>query len=161
MSSTDSVSVTTLVAVDPATAFELFTDEVDSWWKRGPRFRPGIDRSGAMRFERGVGGRLLEVYDDATRDAFELGRVRVWEPSDRLVFEMGGRDFKPGEATEVEVRFEAVDTGTRVTVVHRGWDSVPAGHPVRHGLEGGAFTSMMGLWWGDLLVALRARSRAA
>jgi hypothetical protein len=28
-------------------------------------------------------------------------------------------------------------------------------HPVRHGLEGHAFTRMIGLFWGDLMTALR------
>jgi hypothetical protein len=28
-------------------------------------------------------------------------------------------------------------------------------HPARHGLEGVAFTRMIGLWWGALMTALR------
>ena len=155
MTTTDDVTVTTVVAVDPATAFEVFTNEIDAWWKTGPRFRVNADRKSAMRFEGGVGGRLLEVYDDASDDAFEHGRILVWEPADRLVFQMGGRDFQPGESTEVEVRFETAEQGTRVTVEHRGWDRFPKGHRVRHGLEGSAFRNLMGVWWGDLLVSLR------
>ena len=155
MTSTDSVTVKTVVAVDPATAFEVFTEEVDGWWKNGQRYRIGGDRKSTMRFEPGVGGRLLEVYDGAAGESFELGRVRVWEPGERLSFEMGGRDMGPGEATEVDIRFEKVDGGTRVTVVHGGWDAFAADHPVRHGLVGEAFQSMMGLWWADLLVAMR------
>ncbi len=156
--SADSASVTTVVAVDPATAFEVFTEEVDAWWKRGPRFRWRPEREGTLRFEPGVGGRLVEVYDEAGEDVFEVGRVLVWKPADRLVFEFRAREFRAGEITEVEVRFEAVDQGTRVSVEHRGWDSLPAGHPVRHGLEGPAFRSMMGLWWADLLGAVRGHA---
>jgi uncharacterized protein YndB with AHSA1/START domain len=149
------VTATTLVAVDPATAFQVFTDEVDLWWKHGMRYRPGMGAGGAMRFEPGKGGRLLEVYEPGSADPFELGRVTVWEPARRLVFEMRGRDFRPGETTQVEIRFEAEGRGTRVTVEHRGWDSFPDDHPVRHGMVGDAFNSMMALWWGDLLVAAR------
>ncbi len=155
MTSTDSATVTTVVAVDPATAFEVFTEEVDGWWKHGPRYRVGGDRKSTMRFEPGVGGRLLEVYDEAACESCELGRVRVWEPGVRLSFEMGGRDLRPGETTEVDIRFEKVNGGTRVTVVHGGWDAFADDHPVRHGLVGDAFQSMMGLWWADLLVAMR------
>ncbi len=158
MSDTDSVTVTTVVAVDPATAFEVFTDEIDAWWKTGPRYRVENKRKSSMRFTGGAGGRLLEEYDAAGGDAFEHGRVLVWEPADRLVFQMGGRDFKPGQSTEVEVRFEPIDEGTRVTVEHRGWDSLPKDSPIWHGLEGPAFISMMGVWWGDLLVALQTRA---
>jgi uncharacterized protein YndB with AHSA1/START domain len=163
MSATDRIRVTTVVPVDPATAFEVFTDEVDAWWRHGPRFRSGAAGSSRMRFEPGVGGRLLEVRDEARGDAFELGRVRVWKPAELLVFEFRAQSFEPGQATEVEVRFEPVAEGTRVVLEHRGWDAIPEDHPSRHGLTGGAFTSMMGLWWADLLVAARsyaARSRA-
>jgi uncharacterized protein YndB with AHSA1/START domain len=153
----DSVVVTTVVAVDPKTAFAVFTEEVDVWWKHGKRFRTGERGVSCMRFEPGVGGRLIEVFNEAA-DPFVLGRVRVWEPAVQLVFEMGGVDLKPHEKTEVEVRFEATGDGTRVTVVHRGWDAFPVDHPVRHGLVGGAFAAMMALFWGDLLGAHRARS---
>ncbi len=40
MSDDDRVVVTTLVAVDPATAFAVFTEEVDAWWRHGPRNWP-------------------------------------------------------------------------------------------------------------------------
>lgn len=152
----DGIVASTLVAVDAATAFAVFTDEVDLWWKRGPRYRVNPGRDSAMRFEPGVGGRLLEVYDDDATDAFELGRVSIWEPPRRLVFEMGGRDFGPGESTEVEVTFDGLEDGTRVTVVHRGFGRLPPDHPVRHGMPEPAFGNMMGVWWGDLLVVLQA-----
>jgi uncharacterized protein YndB with AHSA1/START domain len=111
-----------------------------------------------MRFEPGVGGRLLEIYDEASHDAFELGRVRVWEPGARLVFDFHARNFAPGQITEVEIRFEPDAGGTRVTLEHRGWDRIPAEHPARHGLTGGTFTAMMGLFWADLLVSARAHA---
>ena len=48
MSTTDSVEVTALVAVDPQFAFDVFTKETDLWWKRGPRYRAGGDRPSEM-----------------------------------------------------------------------------------------------------------------
>ncbi|MDJ0847486.1 MAG: SRPBCC domain-containing protein [Myxococcota bacterium] len=155
MSGTDSVSASTTVDVDPATAFAVFTEEIDAWWGHGPRFRWRPRRGGRLRFEPGAGGRLVEVYDDGDDDAFEVGRVLVWEKAERLVFEFRARNFEPGQATEVEVRFEAVGQATRVTVEHRGWDALPPDHPARHGHEGPAFRTMMGLWWGDLLESAR------
>lgn len=80
MRSSDAVTVTTKVAVDPATAFRVFTEEVDAWWRRGPRYRFRPGRDGVMRFEPGAGGRLVEVYDEAAGDVFEVGRVLAWEP---------------------------------------------------------------------------------
>ena len=160
MVDSDSVTVTTVLAVDRATAFYVFTEEVDFWWKRGPRFRVDPSRPSTMRFEPRVGGRFLEVYDEASDDSFEHGKVRAWEPNERVVFEMRARDLKPEERTEVEIRVESVEQGTRVTVHHRGWDAFADDHPVRHGLVGESFSSMMGLWWADLLTAVRARANS-
>jgi hypothetical protein len=84
------------------------------------------------------------------------------EPPSRLVFECQARPFEPDERTQVEVRFEGVDDGTRVTVMHRGWDRFPPDHPVRHGHTGLAFTNLMGVWWAEQLVTpgLRERGRS-
>jgi uncharacterized protein YndB with AHSA1/START domain len=159
MSTTDCVRVTTVVAADPTTAFALFTTEIDAWWRRGPRFRQGLGRPSLMRFEGGEGGRLLELYTDEAGGAFEVGRVLAWKPGDRLIFEWRGNNFEPGLVTEVEVRFEPEEAGTRVTLEHRGWDRVPLEHASRHGYgASNAFTSMIGLWWGDLLTSLRAHA---
>jgi len=108
---------------------------------------------GVLRFEPGAGGRLLETYDDES--TFEFGRVKAWEPGQRLVFEMMSRNFAPGESTEVEVRFEAVGENTRVTIENRGWERFPDDHPVRHGLDEPAFSNVMGVWWADLLVSIK------
>jgi hypothetical protein len=156
--SADKVKVTTWVGVDPATAFDVFTSEVDAWWRRGKRYRSGAEAS-VMRFEPGVGGRLVEVLDRATGEEHEIGRVRVWEPGRRLVVDWRNRNFEPRQVTEVEVVFEADGDGTRVTLEHRGWDSLPAGHPARHGLEGRAFESMMGQWWADAMTVFRTHAR--
>ncbi|MEM7413408.1 MAG: SRPBCC domain-containing protein [Myxococcota bacterium] len=153
--STDAVEVSTTLAVAPDLAFRLFTEEVDLWWKGGPRFRWYPERGGTLRFEPGVGGRFLEDYGD---DAFEVGRVRVWEPATRLVFDFRARNFSPDQSTEVDVTFEAVGEGCRVTVVHSGWDAIAADHPARHGMDAASFDAMMGLWWADLLNAARKRA---
>lgn len=155
------VTVSTVVRADPEGAFRAFTEDIDLWWKHGPRFRVHAERESTMRLEPRVGGSFLEVYDAETDDAFEIGKVLVWAPPERIAFEMGGRDFKPEERTEVEVRFEAVERGTRITVHHTGWDALPPEHPARHGHGEPAFTNMMGVWWADSLTALRTHVDAA
>jgi len=148
MSLPDRARVTTFVAVDPSDAFEVFTAEIDLWWKRGRRFRFG--GQGALRFE---GGRLVETRSSGGE--FEVGRVLAWEPGARLVFEWRGSNFGPGEITEVEVRFEGMNGGTQVSLEHRGFSKLRPDHPVRHGLLDEAFTDMMGRWWGELAMAYR------
>jgi uncharacterized protein YndB with AHSA1/START domain len=153
MKSSDRSLVTTYVAVSPGDAFTVFTREIDRWWKRGPRHRQSLEVDGVLRFE---GGRLVELSADGTRRLFEVGRVLVWEPGARLVFEWRARTFAPDEVTEVEIRFEPMNEGTRVTLEHRGWDAIPAGHPIRDGLPESAFTDRIALWWGELATGLRA-----
>ncbi len=153
MSEPTRITATTVVATDAATAFDMFTTDVDAWWKRGPRFRPSVHGVGVLRFEPGVGGRLIETYDDDS--TFEFGRIKVWAPGERLVFELIARDFGPGESTLVEVRFEGEGENTRVTVEHRGWERFPDDHPARHGLGEPAFSDVMSVWWADLLVSIK------
>ena len=59
------------------------------------------------------------------------------------------------KVTFVEVLFRPQGEGTLVTVRHSGWSGLRDGHPARHGLVGAAFSRMIGLWWGDLMTALR------
>lgn len=152
----DIARVSAMVAVPPAEAFDIFTRETDLWWRRGVRFRAGGRAPGALHFEPGVGGRLFEEFtNDTGTHLVEFGRIVVWEPPARLVFEWRAVNFAPGEKTEVDVCFEPAGRGTRVTVVHRGWSSLRADHPVRHGEATAVFLRRLGLWWGDLLSALR------
>jgi uncharacterized glyoxalase superfamily protein PhnB len=98
------------VPVDPHTAFTVFTDEIDLWWVRGPINFYDSGRVVAKRCEPGVGGRLLEVYDEATGEALELGRITVWEPGERLAWHSSVDDI------EIDVRFEPTAGGTRVAL---------------------------------------------
>ena len=136
------VTVSVTVATDPATAFARFTEETDLWWRTGPKFRIAGREPGVLRFEPWLGGRFMEEFESPSGpQVFMQGRITVWQPPERFQFEWRGVNFAPGESTHVEVVFEAVPTGTRVTV--------------RHGREGPSFIRMVGLWWGDLMTSFR------
>jgi len=111
------------VAVDPDTAFAAFTAELDLWWVRGPINHHAAGRVLAMRCEPGVGGRLLEVYDDATGDALELGRITAWEPGKRLAWRSSLDDVS------TNVSFSPAGDGCLVRVQA----SIPAGGRDRGG----------------------------
>lgn len=152
----DAASVSVFVGVPPDVAFEVFTREIDLWWKQGPRFRIAGRRRGQLAFEPGVGGRLFETFDGSSgTQTFEVGRVTAWDPPTSLQLEWRGVNFKPHETTLVAVRFEAKRDGTLVTVRHSGWSALPEDHPARHGLTGPAFSRMIGLYWGELATSLR------
>jgi uncharacterized protein YndB with AHSA1/START domain len=151
----DKATVSVTVAVPQVTAFEVFTQEIDLWWRRGPRFR-FMRQPGQLSFEPGVGGRLFESFaSESGLQVREVGRVTVWEPPARLMFSWRAANFADDESTEVEVLFEPMGSGTRVTVQHRGWAALRADHPARHGLQGAHFSRMMGLWWGELMTGMR------
>ena len=95
------------VAADPARAFDAFTSEIDAWWVRGAINFFDAARAIEMKIEPGVDGRVLEVYEG---DALELGRITAWEPGARLAYRSSVDD------SEVDVRFEPVEGGTRVRV---------------------------------------------
>jgi uncharacterized protein YndB with AHSA1/START domain len=152
----DQVTVSVTVSADQATAFAIFTEETDLWWRSGPRFRIAGKQPGAVRFEPWLGGRFLEEVEAPSGPRlFALGKITAWQPPERFHFEWQGVNFAPGERTYVEVVFETVPTGTRVTVRHSGWAALRPDHPVRHGQPGPAFIRTLGFWWGELMTSLR------
>lgn len=114
------VSSSVEVAVDPDTAFSVFTDEMDLWEVRSPISFYDSARAIEKRCEPGVGGRIMEVYEDGH---FEIARITVWEPGKRLSWKDSHDDV------EVDVWFEATAAGTNVRVDAR----VPEGGADRGG----------------------------
>lgn len=102
---------------------EAFTRDIDVWYPRGPHSFNYPDRAVGVTLEPGVGGRWREVWRDG--DGYEMGRVLAWEPGSRLLLSYRSRYLPEDPLTEIEVRFEAVPEGTRVTLEHRGWELLP------------------------------------
>jgi len=148
------VLVALRVDASPDKAFDVFTREIGSWWQPNPLFHFTPRSPGAVRFEGQAGGRFVEELPNGK--VFEIGRIKVWEPGARLVFGWRPATFKPGQDTEVEIRFEPIGEETRVTVEHRGWDSVPAPHVARHGFPNVVLLKREGEWWHILLARLSA-----
>jgi uncharacterized protein YndB with AHSA1/START domain len=155
----DRARATVLVAVEPQEAFRIFTEEIDQWWRRGLKYRVSGKRRGILHLEPKVGGRLFESFDahDSTK-VVQTGTVTAWEPPSRVVFDWRNVNFAPSETTQVEVVFAPSPSGTLVTVTHSGWNHIRLDHPARHGHEVSAFVRMMGMWWGELLSALRVHA---
>lgn len=151
------VVVTTFVAVSPSDAFEVFTREIDLWWKQAPRYRRMAGQTGKLSFEGEPPAQLVEKGSSTV----VLGRVLAWEAGKRLAFEWRGGELTERDHTEVEVRFEPHRGGTRVTLEHRGLGSLPSQHPARHGFSGEAFEAMFGYFWADLLTGYRLLAHKA
>ena len=157
----DRVTASVSVRLNRARTFALFTQEIDRWWRRGPRYRHTTTPGALIAIEPRLGGRVFESWGSGSEEhLFEIGRVSQWDPPARLAFSWRNQSFTRGETTVVEVDFADHGETTMVTVTHHGWASVPADHPARHGLATAAFQQMIGRWWGDQLTALRQGAAA-
>ncbi|MGH3452186.1 MAG: hypothetical protein ACRDQW_15985, partial [Haloechinothrix sp.] len=137
MTAAQTVSSEVEVAVEPATAFRAFTEEMDLWWVRGPiNFWSDGGRVVEVRCESGVGGRIMEVLDDPAGGTFlERARITLWEPGVRLAWASSLDDV------QTEVSFVPTDGGTRVRVEH----VIPAGGQDRGGT---AWSRVVPTWFG-------------
>ncbi len=91
------------VGLEPSAAFDVLVEELAA----------ALERL-RIRLDPGAGGRVAE-------GEVEVGRVVSWEPGERILLEWRQADWQPDQVTEVELRFEPVPGGTRVTLEHRGW----------------------------------------
>jgi uncharacterized protein YndB with AHSA1/START domain len=153
---TSRILVALRIRAAPERVFEAFTREIGLWWRPNPLFQFTPRSPGVLAFEPGVGGRFTETL--ASGKVFEIGRIRVWEPPSRLVFGWRQAAFQPDQDTEVEVTFQAVGEETRVTVEHRGWDTVPQEHVARHHFPDALFLRRHAEWWQALLGALKEQA---
>lgn len=121
---TEAVTISVLVPLQPDAAFELFIDRFADWW---PRDSHHISDAGAVDvvLEPREGGRWFERAEDGSE--CEWGQVKEIERPDRILFAWQLTPewkFDPDltKATEVEVTFDAEADGTRVTLEHRGFE---------------------------------------
>lgn len=111
---------TVKVPISPTAAFELFTAGIARWWPLETHSVEGDDAATCV-FEAGVGGRIYEKAGDGTEH--EWGRVLEWDPPARVLFSWyPSRD--DSTAQKVEVTFLPVGTGTKVELVHSGWETL-------------------------------------
>ena len=154
-----SVMVALRVRASPARAFEVFTRDIGAWWRPSPGFQITPRGDGALAFEPEEGGRLVTTL--ANGKQYEIGRITVWEPGRRLVFGWRQATFAPEMATEVEVVFEPVGEETRVSITHRGWETVPQPHAARHRMPLLMFHQHAAAWWRGQLEGVAVQVDAA
>jgi len=125
MTSLDPIVVTAPVAMPAEVAFEIFVEEVDRWWRPGPHFWNDPSRAIGIRFERGAGGRWIELHDRLGDDVYVMGEITGWNPGVSIA--MAYRSVSLGEtAFPVDIWFETGDDETMVTLRHDGWDQLGA-----------------------------------
>jgi DNA-binding transcriptional ArsR family regulator len=115
----DPVAKTLELGVTPEKAFDLFTNHMGRWWPLTTH-SVSTDDARDVRVDGRVGGTLREVTGDGVEH--EWGVITIYEPGARIQF-----TWYPGlpeeAGTNVDVRFDATVSGTRVTLVHSGWEA--------------------------------------
>jgi hypothetical protein len=100
-------------------AFRLFTDGFGEWWPLASYSNSGDDVEACV-IEPWLGGRVFE----RTRSGEELlwGSIIEWNPPLclRFTWDLSGRDDR---TQVVDVRFNVDADGTRVTLIHSGWET--------------------------------------
>jgi uncharacterized protein YndB with AHSA1/START domain len=139
-------------------AFEVFTEEIDSWWPRTHH----IGKSPMVRaiVEARAGGRCYTEQLDGTE--CDWGRVLAWEPPSRFVFawqitHQWGYHPDIARSSEVEVRFIPVGDATRVELEHRHFERHgDGGESMRASVDApNGWTTLLGLY------ASRVKERAS
>jgi uncharacterized protein YndB with AHSA1/START domain len=114
------MSKTLTVALTVDEAFRLYTEGIAAWW---PYASHSVEKENVetVVLESGEDGRIFERAKSGEEHVW--GTVLAWDPPRRIV-----HSWHPGRgedsAQEVQVTFEPIDTGTRVALVHTGWEKV-------------------------------------
>jgi uncharacterized protein YndB with AHSA1/START domain len=102
-------------------AFRVYTEQVGSWWPFAKTHSVAKEDVETVILEGRDGGRFYERTKSG--DEHLWGTVLAWDPPHRILhsWHPGGGE---GTSQEVEVTFTKVADGTRVELVHTGWEAL-------------------------------------
>lgn len=137
MTSLDAIAPVTRsihVRCDTDTAFRVFTRELATWWPLETHaIHPGAVRE--VVWEEHVGGEVYEVAHDGTRAHW--AEVVAWDPPRRLAIAWHVNP-EAAAATDIELTFTPEGDGTRIDLVHSGWERLgDAAGETRASYDGG------------------------
>lgn len=125
------------VRCEPETAFRIFTSGIADWW---PVDRHSIssmrgENPASIALEPHVGGQVFEITADGRRENW--ARITHFEPGRKIA--LNWHVMVPeDQATTVEVLFLPISGGTRVELVHSGWEILgESGAQMRNNYNGG------------------------
>lgn len=119
----DEVRASVHLPVPPEHAFGVLTAGLGTWWPAAYSWGPEV--LDTHELEPRAGGRIAEVSVHGNR--YDWGRITTWVPPERVVFDWQiGPDRvptpDPDACSEVEWQVEADGEGSRLTVLHRGFE---------------------------------------
>jgi uncharacterized protein YndB with AHSA1/START domain len=112
----------------PEISFRVFCEDMAEWWPGGFG-----GKEARLFLEGRVGGRFYERRPDGTE--YQIGRVIAYQPPNLVAFTWRAPSWDVD--TQVEVRFEAEDNGTRVVLEHSGFEQDAKTRDGRKSYDGG------------------------
>lgn len=114
------------VECSPSHAFDVWTRRTTSWWPRDHTITG--DAEVAVTIEPFVGGRILERAPDGREH--EWGAIVDWQPPRRFAYHWYIKS-DASDASLVEVEFRTAGEGTRIEILHSGWERLGRGEQLR------------------------------
>ena len=112
----------------PEISFRVFCEEMTQWWPGG---FGGKDAQ--IILETRVGGRFYERRPDGSE--YQIGRVTSYQPPSLVAFTWRAPSWNVD--TQVEIRFRAEGSGTRIELEHSGWEQDAKTREGRQSYDGG------------------------
>jgi uncharacterized protein YndB with AHSA1/START domain len=112
------VRKTILAACSPEQAFRMFTEGIAQWW---PLRTASVSQKRALACAIDLDAmEIYEIRDDVMK--FTWGRVTAVQPGEQIAFAWHpGREEE--QAQRLVVTFTAADGGSRIELIHDGWES--------------------------------------
>lgn len=133
-----------IVNRSPEISFRVFCEEMSQWWPGG---FGGKDAKPFL--ETRVGGRFYERRPDGTE--YQIGKVTSYQPPSLVAFTWRAPSWEVD--TQVEIRFTAEGSGTRIELEHRGWEQDAKTRDSRGSYDGG-WAKILGIY-ADFAVGAR------
>ncbi len=109
------------VPLSPAAAFDLYVNQIDTWWPRQGvfpySFAPATTRPAHIHFEGEPGGRLVETFADGSE--YVIGQITDWDPPAGFAYDWRDPSW-PGPIS-YSVQFRPATGGTTVQVTSAGF----------------------------------------
>jgi uncharacterized protein YndB with AHSA1/START domain len=118
-------------------AFKIFVEEIGQWWPTDKYSFIGPEAN--VIIEPRKGGRFYETAPDGNE--YVIGEVLVYEPGSRLTVTWTGNVG----STEIDIRFTADGSGTRIDLAHSGWEKLAGGEQASAGYSAG-WDEILGLF---------------
>ena len=106
-----------ILPVDPSRAFEALTVRIAEWWPKVTHSVGG--ETVEVTLDGRIGGEIAETTRDGVRHVW--GTITAWDPPNRLVSTWHA-GHSADDATELEIRIEPHESGSRLVLEHRGWE---------------------------------------